>query len=587
MRIHTRVAWLSFGVALIALGGTAVFWNHAFQEERRRELDARLLEQANLLAALAPAPGDPGFEQAHGVVDALHTATGSRFTLIRRDGMVVAESGMAPEQLRDLENHGERPEVEQALREGVGRASRRSATVAVPMAYVGVRWGPADAPYGVARASLPMTRVEREQNRGRGRILGAVLAALLFSGVVGFVVARRLSRHLSRLTSAAREIASGRLDRRVEVEGGSEIRDLSTAVNSLTDSVKARIEEAQSERERLARILENMPGAILVLDSGGRIALVNPSTERLFQVERGGFLDRTPVEATRNADLQRVVDRALRKGKTLKEEIKLLHPEPKVVEGIFVPLEWGLIVFLQDVTGLRRLQAARREMVANIGHELRTPLTAILGYLETLEHSPDLPLQERQRFLGIASRNARRLERLVQDLSRLAKLESPQGTIDRRPQDLEPLIRAAMETLAPRLGERGVRVETVVPEDLPPVTVDRHVIETVLLNLLDNALRVSPDGSTIRLSVEPREDGVVVSVNDQGPGVPREFRDRIFERFFRMDSGRASHEGGAGLGLAIVKHAVLLHRGDVWVEEGTEGGAVFRFVLPWGEEESG
>jgi two-component system phosphate regulon sensor histidine kinase PhoR len=232
------------------------------------------------------------------------------------------------------------------------------------------------------------------------------------------------------------------------------------------------------------------------------------------------------------------------------------------------------------VTRLRRLEHARREIVANIGHELRTPLAAILGYLETLDQSPDLPPEERDRFLAVITRNARRLERLVKDLSRLSRLESSQVKLELEPLRLEEVLASATETVGPRAQDKGVEIRLDVQSPLPEIRADRHGLETVLLNLLDNAVRVSPEGKPVDVRVRRLEAGIQVEVEDRGPGIPQELRDRVFERFYRIDPGRSAEEGGSGLGLAIVKHTVLLHGGEVGVEGGPEGGAVFRFSLP-------
>ncbi len=219
-------------------------------------------------------------------------------------------------------------------------------------------------------------------------------------------------------------------------------------------------------------------------------------------------------------------------------------------------------------------------MVANIGHELRTPLSAILGYLETLEHAEDLSAEDRARFLAVIARNGRRLDRLVRDLSRLSELESAQAKLVVESLAVDAMLDQVIETLGPRAEERGVHLEKESAASLPPVLADRHGLETVLLNLLDNAVRVSPPGSIVRVRAFQRKECVRFEVLDHGPGVPRDLRERVFERFYRIDTGRSSEEGGSGLGLAIVKHAILLHGGDVGVEDAPEGGALFYFTLP-------
>jgi two-component system phosphate regulon sensor histidine kinase PhoR len=579
MRIHTRLAWLSFTVTLIALGGATLLWNASLQRERRRDLDERLLDQARTLAALLPAPGSDTEPEMDRLTRVMHEMTGIRLTVIRADGVVLSESNLPQDEVEAMENHLHRPEVQEALHQGTGRSDRPSPTLQVPMAYLAVRWGPEEEPYGVVRAALPLVRVISEEHRGEGRLVLVLLGAVGIATLLGYVSARRVTRPVSRVSAAAREIAAGNLDRRVEPAGSSEVRELAIAINHLADSVETEINTVEAERRRLDHLLQNMPDGILALDTRGRITLANAAATAFCSLGPGA-IGRTPVEVVRSPELQQAVDRTLASAEAETVELRLTEPERRVLSVSLVPMEGGLIVLFHDVTRLRRLETARREMVANIGHELRTPLTAILGYLETLEREPELSAGERARFLSVIARNARRLERLVRDLSRLSELESAGARVDLEPVAVPGLVSGVMETLEPRAADKRITLESTVEPGLPPVLADRHGLETVLLNLLDNAVRVSPEGETVSVQAGRRDRAVRFEIADRGPGVPRELRDRVFERFYRLDAGRSTEEGGSGLGLAIVKHAVLLYGGEVGVEERPGGGAVFFFTVP-------
>ncbi len=580
MRIHTRLAWLTFLVSLVALGSATLLWNGSLERERRAELNDRLLDQARTLEALLPAHSDSGAVAGiDRLVRTLHEVSGVRLTVIALDGRVLAESNLEESRVPAMENHLHRPEVEEALALGMGRSERESPTLGLPMAYLAVRWGPEDRPVGVVRAALPMTRVLQEQHRGRGRLLLVLLGATALATLLGYVAALRLTRPVVRVSEAARDIAAGRLDRRVEPTGSAEVRELALSVNHLADSVRNEINEVESERKRLEQLLNGMPDGILALDRDGRIILANPAARGLCALG-DSVVGRTPVEAIRNADLQQAVDRALEAGRAGTIEIRIAEPEPRTLSVALVPLEAGLVVLIHDVTRLRRLEAARREMVANIGHELRTPLSAILGYVETLERSPEVSDTERARFLGVIDRNARRLERLVRDLSLLAELESHHARAPFESVDAGEVLAGVLETLAPRAARKSLRVIADLDRPLPAVRADRHGLETVFLNLLDNAMRVSPEAAEV--SVRGRRAGgrIRFEIGDRGPGVPREYRDRVFERFYRMDQGRSTGKGGSGLGLAIVKHTVQLFGGEVGVESAPGGGASFFFTVP-------
>jgi two-component system phosphate regulon sensor histidine kinase PhoR len=578
MRIHTRLAWLTLIVSLIALGSATLFWNAGLKRDRREELDDRLLDQVRILSALLPAPEARNLDRIDRLIRLMHRETRSRITVIALDGTVLAESNLERGRVAEMENHRDRPEVQEALRRGLGRSSRASATLGMPMAYVAARWGPSEAPFGVVRASLPMTRVIQEQNRGRGRVLLVVLGSLFLAGLLGYVAARRISRPLARISAGARFIGRGRLDRRLELEGSREAKDLALAVNQLADSLQSEIRKVDSERQRLARLLQDMPDGILTVDQEGKITLINAAAKEILELEVDA-LGVTPVEALRNRPLQEAVDASLADRAPRDLEIHLTRPGRRVLAVALVPLAAGLVVLIHDITRLRRLEEARREMVANIGHELRTPLSAILGYLETLEHE-DLSEEDRTQFLQVIARNSRRLERLVKDLSRLSRLESHPEALAGEPVPVRELVDRAIETLTPKTKTKRIRIRETGDTDHATVRGDPSGLETVLLNLLDNAIRVTPEGEEVVISTQITGNEVRVSVRDRGPGIPPDLRKRIFERFYRVDAGRAADEGGAGLGLAIVKHTVQLLGGRVWVEDAPEHGAVLVFTVP-------
>jgi len=579
MRIHSQLAWLTFSVTVVALGVMTLIWNSFYTNERRAEVDEQLLHEARLVAALLPSPDSLQSFRAESIIRRIDSEKAVRITIVAPDGRVIAESGLSPDRVVAMDNHGTRPEIQAALRAGVGRSLRYSRTIGVEMSYVAVRWGPTEEPWGTIRAALPATRIRAEQRRGLGRLLQVLGGAVIFAALLGLTSTLVVSRPIGRIARAAHAIAGGRLDLRIDEEGGAEIRDLARSVNHLADSVQKQLAALKSERETLDHLLQEMPDGILALDSEGRITLANRAARTLLGLPED-CAGRKPVEAIRIADLQLAVDRVFRTNEPGTLQLRLTEPEAKRISVTLVPIRGGLVTVLHDVTRLRRLEEARREMVANIGHELRTPLTAVLGYVETMEQSPDLPKAERQRFIEIILRNGRRLQRLVGDLSRLSQLESNPKPIPLLPLQPRELIEGAVETMSPRARDKGVRIEAGPFVELPEVAGDRHGLETVLLNLLDNAVRVSPAGGTIKVGATSADDHVRIEVTDEGPGIPRELKERVFERFYRLDPGRSPEEGGSGLGLAIVKHTVLLHGGTVGVESAPGKGSTFHFTVP-------
>jgi two-component system phosphate regulon sensor histidine kinase PhoR len=236
--------------------------------------------------------------------------------------------------------------------------------------------------------------------------------------------------------------------------------------------------------------------------------------------------------------------------------------------------EYGAVLVLHDITDLRRADQIRRDFVANVSHELRTPLTAIRGYVEALSDG-DASSEDTHRFLDIIARHTQRMERMVSDLLRLARLDAGQETLDIVPCDTRALLHAVVADLAPSLEARGQRVDITVAPDAATIRADPTKLHDALRNLVTNASSYAPEHTTIAVEAARHGSRVALSVSDQGPGIPEEDLTRVFERFYRVDKSRARDPGGTGLGLAIVKHLVELHGGQVSAANRPGGGAVF------------
>lgn len=232
----------------------------------------------------------------------------------------------------------------------------------------------------------------------------------------------------------------------------------------------------------------------------------------------------------------------------------------------------GVILVLHDITDLRRADQIRRDFVANVSHELRTPLTAIRGYVEALSES-DVGPDEGRRFLDIILRHALRMERLVRDLLRLARLDAGQETLELVSCDTRALIQSVVADVTSSLEERGQRVEVVVQPGAETLRGDPAKLHDVIRNLVANASTYAPAQTVVQIEARTADERIALSVSDQGPGIPEEDLSRVFERFYRVEKSRARDPGGTGLGLAIVRHLVELHGGSVRAENRADGGA--------------
>ena len=513
---------------------------------------------------------------------------GLRITLVHSDGVVFADSARTPEQVKQMENHIARPEVREALASGEGSAVRRSATTGQTYVYAAHTLTDAGGHLVVLRLAQPVSQIEAL----RGSIATSMLFAALAAGaailITSLWIDRRLFRPYYTLIADARELAAGRI-RRVPLPDEEELAALGSALNRLAEAAEAQFAAVRDERDHLMTILASMSEGVLVVGGDGRARLVNPAFRRLFDLH-GEVTGRTVLELLRQPALARIVDDTLRLGEAQSGGIELQAPERRTLLLASAALaggERGAVVVVRDTTELTRVADMRRDFVANVSHELKTPLAAIRGYAETLRDGALDEPSTAARFTEKILQHCRRLQALLDDLLILSRLESVAAVDDvdkraaREPVDLSAIVQRAVDVFAAAARERQVRVE-VQDEKVPALLGDADGIERLVLNLLDNALKYNQPGGQVTLRLSHQDRQAVLEVSDTGIGIPPESVPRIFERFYRVDKGRARDEGGTGLGLAIVKHVVQSHGGQVDVESRMGKGTTFRVKLPLG-----
>lgn len=577
-----RLFLTAFAAAALALVVAGVLLTRSLrrQTEIRIEqtLEAETRLAAELLGQTSPASAGRSLDDE---ADRIGALIGARVTLIAADGRVLGDSAEPADALSGLENHAGRPEVREAARDGLGRARRYSATVATDMLYTAVPVTHAQIAY--VRVALPLTDVD-DQLRSIATATAAALGlSLVGAGLIAFVLSARLGRRVRAIADAAARYQQGVAPVPRPDFGDDELGVVARALDESVRQMANRLEEGARDQARMEAILSGMIEGVLVVDPGGRVQLVNRAAQqmlRLDPLEPG----RHYLEMIRHPAVTDLVDAALA-GRT-PDFIQLSPPRddsrtlvaraaPATADG-----HHGAVVVLHDITDLKRADQIRRDFVANVSHELRTPLTAVRGYVEALSE-PDLDPADARRFLDIITRHTLRMERLVKDLLRLARLDAKQEALEVAACDLRALTQSVAAELAAAADDRRQRIVLAVTEGAATVPADPAKLHDVLRNLVANASSYSPADTEIRIST--REDGadrVAIVVEDQGPGIPEQDLGRVFERFYRVDKSRARDPGGTGLGLAIVKHLVELHDGTVAAENRAGGGARFTVSLP-------
>ncbi len=531
-------------------------------------------------------PGE-GIPAGDELADQLGRIVGSRVTLIAPDGNVLGDSQMPRNQVPQMANHADRPEVIEAMQNGEGHSVRYSSTLGLDLMYVAIRLKGPDHQKLIVRLALPLSQVDQAISQTRRLVLGAIFLGVLLSIGVAYLVARGLSRPVQQLTRTAASIADGDLSRRFTRYPSHEIGDLGRAFDQMADHLQQTIHDITQSRDRLEAILRGMVEGVLVTDPQGYVLLANRALKKMMNLEAvpPGKL---PSEIIRNADLLEALDEARAGKEYVSREFQTLGDHPRFLEAHVVRMTGetagaGLVCVLHDITERKRLEKTRRDFVANVSHELRTPLTAVRGAAETLiDGAVDSP-QYARHFAELILRQNQRQERLVQDLMELASLESGESAPRRRRIEAGELADSVMEAVTDLAETRGVELELHLPREPLEFQADARQVEQAVLNLMDNAIKYTGQGGKVTLAMERDQDWVGISVSDTGPGIPAEHLPRLFERFYRVDTNRSREMGGTGLGLAIVKHIAQGHHGKVEVDSTPGQGSTFRLMIPQNE----
>ncbi|HEY2435486.1 MAG TPA: ATP-binding protein [Vicinamibacterales bacterium] len=409
---------------------------------------------------------------------------------------------------------------------------------------------------------------------------GMVAASAVFAAVLAPV--RRRMRHLD---ERARRYASGDFARLLPDYGTDEIGTISGNLDALARDVAARLARLSADSARLEAILSGMVEGVLVVNEHGRLQLANDAARRMLHLD-DAIAGRSYPEIVRHPAVAGQIAAALAGQPVTSVELTGVADESQTMIARTAPVNVAAgraaVVVFHDISDLRRTDRIRRDFVANVSHELRTPLTAIRGYVEALA---DATPEESRTFLEIISRHTLRMERLVRDLLRLARIEAGQETVDRLPCSVDGLVTAVEADLASVLAGKHLRLERAIDPAATTVNGDPHKLQDVLRNLIENAANYSPDGGRITVTVTAAAGRLRLRLADEGPGIPPADLQRVFERFYRVDKARTRDgrdPGGTGLGLSIVRHLVGLHGGTISAANAAPHGAVFTIDLPAG-----
>lgn len=578
---QVKLFFTAFTAAALALAVAGGLFSRAMRRQTEARIERTLAAEAQLAGdLLGHTPDGLSGEALDAEADRIGGLIQARVTLIAADGRVLGDSAEPAAEIPTIENHRSRPEVIEAGRGGTGRARRYSATVGTDMLYVAVRM--AHPQVAFVRVALPLTDIDEQLRAVVTATAAALGVALLGAGLIAYILSTRLSTRVRAIAAVAGRYRQGDLTPSRLDFGDDELGVVARALDESIRELGHRLGEQERDRSRTEAILSGMVEGVLVVDPAGRVQLANDAARKMLRLDDRA-LGSHYVEIIRHPAVADLVSAALA-GRT-PNFVELTPPrdERRTLVARAAPAtagaSHGAVVVLHDISDLKRADQMRRDFVANVSHELRTPLTAIRGYVEALAE-PDLDPEDGRRFLAIITRHALRMERLVKDLLRLARLDAQQEPLDLGTCELRSLIQTVVHDLLPSLEERRQKVDIDVVPDGATIQADAAKLHDILRNLIANASAYSPADTHIRVIASVGCDEVAIAVEDEGPGLPEQDLGRVFERFYRVDKSRARDPGGTGLGLAIVKHLVELHGGQAQAENRPTGGARFRLILP-------
>ena len=580
-----KIRWklmASFLLVVLVMGGTLYFYlSHILENYMVAETREGLLGEAKLARLTVDREMGDMRRNAPDLAISLARESRARVTLISAQGEVLGDSDVKPGELKELENHLARPEVQEALKNGQGSSLRYSATLQTPMLYVALPLRGDNDGGGVLRLALPLSTLQQTK-RSMNNILALSLAlAMLVSLVLSYILSNVTSRSLRTMAAIAAQIGKGDFGKRIPVQSRDEVGELATVMNDMTVRIESQLMSLSTEKNRLDTVLRGMGEGVMVTDATGVITLVNPAFRALFSIQEE--VEGKPlIEITRHPALFDAFKMVMETQDERLEEITLQLDRETTLLTHWVPLLdnghiRGIVAVFHDISDLKRLEKVRRDFVANVSHELRTPVSVIKGYAETLlAGALETDPKKAGRFVEIIHNHSERLANLIGDLLALSALESGDLALEMAPLSIASAVRHACNLLEQKANGKGISIALNGIEGAPPVLADHGRIEQVLINLLDNAIKYTPENGSVRIAAHDAGDMLRIAVTDTGNGIPPKDLPRIFERFYRVDSARSRDLGGTGLGLSIVKHIVQLHGGDVSAESTPGKGQLSR-----------
>ena len=520
-----------------------------------------------------------------------------RITILDTNGVVLADSKENPGSMENHRGVNKREEIEVAIKVGIGNSQRYSTTINEDMLYVAILASVENSNI-IIRTSESMQSLNTSINKARKRIVLISIIILIVIIPIVIITSRLITRPLFLIGKAAKKISKGDMMDPIPISqksffsGTEEISSITVALNEMAKELDKKIATITKEKNEQKNILNyiniiqySMSEGLIAIDLENKISTINKAASSYLDIDRKKDIGKQYDKKIKNKAIKKIIKSILKKQRPITKEIRIGQMKKMffTVNGKVLKDQKlkpvGCLIVMTDVTRLKQLEAMRRVFVANVSHELKTPITSIGGYIETAQK--DISLETKNEFLEKAINQNNRLNSIIDDLLRLSRIEAieDEDAFTLSTQKLLPIIEGSVEDIRENIKKYGIKVVIECSKDIY-AKIDSQLMREALINLLENAIKYGVDNSTVILSVKRKSNKILIDIENKGEVIPEKERDRIFNRFYRVDKSRSKKTGGTGLGLAIVKHISIVHNGTIEVHKSDGNTTVFRLTLP-------
>ncbi len=585
--LKSRFLWQVWAILGVTLVISTLLFSFFIADQVERDALARI--ESNMLEqALALTPGvvpylDGDSTLTPDEVFALTPGITARITLIAADGRVIADNRENPEV---MDNHAARPEVLATRQGNFGVSQRFSNTLGQNMLYLSVPVEDPAGNTGYLRLALPVTAIEEQMNALRTRIAtAAVVIGVLFL-LIGYFLAYRVTNPITNMTEIARNVATGEYDLRLPDDREDEIGQLAVVINELARGAQGRIDELTESRNELEAVLAGLTEGVIAFDNNQRIIHINDAALKMLGLEHAQVANSNFAEVHTAREIRQAVETCISEESNMIATVgyggRSLECSVVITRDI-QNTNTGALMVLEDITERRHLEQVRSDFVANASHELKTPISAVRGLIETIIDDPNMPQETFTRFVERIRVQTIRLDNIVQDLLQLSRFDSDEREKSVTSIDLTGLLRQVYQAKMYDATDAGVDLQLDLQVDTLRVIGEAEGLNQMVTNLVDNAIKYSGEGGEVKIRLFKAGAMARIEVEDNGIGISTDERERIFERFYRVDRARSREQGGTGLGLAIVKHIAQSHNGSVKVDSQLGKGSTFAVRIPLAE----